>query len=69
MAGETKRALLLSGSIGMGHDVMAEACRLSLDARGWSTELMDVLQGVVICAVALADAKLRNVVISAVKKA
>lgn len=44
MAGDTKRALLLSGSIGMGHDVMAEACRLSLDARGWSTELMDGLR-------------------------
>lgn len=44
MAGEAKRALLLSGSIGMGHDVMAEACRLSLDARGWTTGLMDGLR-------------------------
>jgi UDP-N-acetylglucosamine:LPS N-acetylglucosamine transferase len=44
MAGEAKRALLLSGSIGMGHDVMAEACQLSLTNRGWSTELMDGLR-------------------------
>jgi len=39
-----RQALLLSGSIGMGHDVMAEACAGSLQQRGWSTETMDGLR-------------------------
>ena len=37
-------ALLLSGSLGMGHDVMAEACATSLQARGWSTDIADSLR-------------------------
>lgn len=36
-------ALLLSGSIGMGHDVMAEACDRSLKRRGWSTFTLDAM--------------------------
>jgi UDP-N-acetylglucosamine:LPS N-acetylglucosamine transferase len=40
----SSRALLLSGSLGMGHDVMAEACAVSLRARGWSTETMNSLE-------------------------
>jgi UDP-N-acetylglucosamine:LPS N-acetylglucosamine transferase len=39
-----RQALLLSGSIGMGHDVMAEACADSLRHRDWSTETMDGLR-------------------------
>lgn len=39
-----RRALLLSGSLGMGHDVMAEACADSLRSRGWSTELLDSMR-------------------------
>jgi processive 1,2-diacylglycerol beta-glucosyltransferase len=39
-----KRALLLSGSIGMGHDVMAQASATSLEARGWSTRTMDAMR-------------------------
>jgi len=38
------RALLLSGSLGMGHDVMAEACAGSLHRRGWQTETLDSLR-------------------------
>jgi len=38
------RALLLSGSIGMGHDVMAEACAVSLRERGWQTNTLDSMQ-------------------------
>jgi UDP-N-acetylglucosamine:LPS N-acetylglucosamine transferase len=36
-------ALLLSGSLGMGHDVMAEACAVSLDRRGWTSDTMNSL--------------------------
>jgi processive 1,2-diacylglycerol beta-glucosyltransferase len=36
-------ALLLSGSIGMGHDVMARACSTSLERRGWSTLTLDAM--------------------------
>jgi processive 1,2-diacylglycerol beta-glucosyltransferase len=39
-----RRALLLSGSIGMGHDVMAQACAGSLEARGWSTLTLDAMR-------------------------
>ncbi|HJQ00670.1 MAG TPA: hypothetical protein VJ851_03635 [Jatrophihabitans sp.] len=39
----TPHALLLSGSLGMGHDVMAEACAVSLARRGWTTETMNSL--------------------------
>jgi processive 1,2-diacylglycerol beta-glucosyltransferase len=34
-------ALLLSGSLGQGHDVMAAACADSLRARGWTTSTAD----------------------------
>jgi UDP-N-acetylglucosamine:LPS N-acetylglucosamine transferase len=37
-------ALLVSGSIGMGHDVMAEACAASLESRGWTTETVDSIR-------------------------
>jgi processive 1,2-diacylglycerol beta-glucosyltransferase len=36
-------ALLLSGSLGQGHDVMAAACADSLHDRGWSTATVDVM--------------------------
>ena len=31
-----KTAVLLSGSLGMGHDVLAQACVTSLAEAGWS---------------------------------
>ena len=37
-------ALLVSGSIGMGHDVMAEACAQSLQTRGWTTDMVDSMR-------------------------
>ncbi len=40
----TPSALLLSGSIGMGHDVMAEAAAVSLRRRGWTTEITDSIR-------------------------
>jgi processive 1,2-diacylglycerol beta-glucosyltransferase len=40
----TRNALLLSGSIGMGHDVLAEACTASLQSRGWSTQTLDAMK-------------------------
>jgi processive 1,2-diacylglycerol beta-glucosyltransferase len=40
----TRKALLLSGSLGMGHDVAAEACAASLRAHGWSTETLDSMR-------------------------
>jgi processive 1,2-diacylglycerol beta-glucosyltransferase len=39
-----RNALLLSGSLGMGHDVMAQACAHSLEARGWSTLTLDAMR-------------------------
>jgi processive 1,2-diacylglycerol beta-glucosyltransferase len=39
-----KNALLLSGSLGMGHDVMAKACADSLESRGWSTRTLDAMR-------------------------
>src|SRR5260370_6183828 len=39
-----RKALLLSGSLGMGHDVMAQACADSLQARGWSTLTLDAMR-------------------------
>lgn len=35
------RAVLLSGSIGSGHDTLAAACAGSLEARGWHTDTLD----------------------------
>jgi UDP-N-acetylglucosamine:LPS N-acetylglucosamine transferase len=37
------RAVLLSGSLGMGHDVVAEACASSLSDLGWSSETLDAM--------------------------
>jgi processive 1,2-diacylglycerol beta-glucosyltransferase len=39
-----RKALLVSGSIGMGHDQLAEACAASLAAYGWSTRTVDAMQ-------------------------
>src|SRR5260370_36640235 len=39
-----RKALLLTGSLGMGHDVVAEACATSLAAYGWSTEALDAMR-------------------------
>jgi processive 1,2-diacylglycerol beta-glucosyltransferase len=44
MISAVPRALLLSGSLGMGHDVMAEACAGSLHRRGWTTDTMNSLR-------------------------
>jgi processive 1,2-diacylglycerol beta-glucosyltransferase len=39
-----RRALLLSGSIGMGHAMLAEACADALEADGWSTRTVDLMR-------------------------
>jgi len=39
-----RNALLLSGSLGLGHDVVAEACAASLGADGWSTQTLDAMR-------------------------
>ena len=39
-----RSAVLLSGSLGMGHDVMAEACATTLGAYGWSTQTLDAMR-------------------------
>ncbi len=39
-----RRALLLSGSIGAGHDVLAGACATVLGAQGWSTATLDAMR-------------------------
>jgi processive 1,2-diacylglycerol beta-glucosyltransferase len=44
MTERAPRALLLSGSLGMGHDVLAQACATSLAARGWSTATLDSMR-------------------------
>lgn len=41
--GARRDALLLSASIGMGHDMMAGACQRSLARRGWSTLTLDAM--------------------------
>ena len=38
------RALLVSGSIGMGHEVLAGACADVLRAQGWSTHTLDAMR-------------------------
>lgn len=38
------RALLLSGSLGTGHEVHARACERSLARRGWDTEVLDAME-------------------------
>ncbi|HET9732831.1 MAG TPA: hypothetical protein VFP54_09175 [Acidimicrobiales bacterium] len=42
-AGGVSRALILSGSIGMGHDVVAEGCASALAALGVSSEIVDCM--------------------------
>ena len=39
-----RSALLLSGSIGMGHDAIAAACASSLESQGWSTVTVDAMK-------------------------
>ena len=39
-----RKALLLTGSIGMGHDQLAEACSASLSASGWSAQTLDAMR-------------------------
>jgi processive 1,2-diacylglycerol beta-glucosyltransferase len=39
-----RSALLLSGSIGMGHDALAAACAASLESQGWTTATLDALK-------------------------
>src|SRR5260370_14101623 len=39
-----RKALLLSGSLGMGHDVMAQACADSLQGRGVSAIMRDAMR-------------------------
>jgi len=41
-AGRT--AVLLSGSIGMGHDALASACASSLESQGWTTSTLDAIK-------------------------
>jgi len=43
MSGQ-RSALLLSGSIGMGHDALAAACCSSLESQGWHTETLDAMK-------------------------
>jgi len=37
-------ALLLSGSIGMGHETLADACAAKLESDGWSTQTLDLMR-------------------------
>jgi len=39
-----KRALLVSGSLGAGHEMYARACAMSLADRGWTTDTLDAMQ-------------------------
>jgi UDP-N-acetylglucosamine:LPS N-acetylglucosamine transferase len=39
-----KRVVLLSGSLGMGHDALATTCVTSLRASGWSAETLDAMR-------------------------
>jgi processive 1,2-diacylglycerol beta-glucosyltransferase len=39
-----RRAVLLSGSIGMGHDQLALACTTTLEADGWSARTLDLMK-------------------------
>ncbi len=39
-----RTALLLSGSIGMGHDALAAACTASLESQGWTTSTLDAMK-------------------------
>ena len=39
-----RRAVMLSGSIGFGHDALAQACSTVLAAEGWSTHSLDLMR-------------------------
>jgi processive 1,2-diacylglycerol beta-glucosyltransferase len=39
-----RRALLLSGSLGGGHEMHARVCERVLDQRGWATEILDAMR-------------------------
>jgi processive 1,2-diacylglycerol beta-glucosyltransferase len=39
-----RAALLLSGSIGMGHDVLAAACSVALESQEWTTSTLDSIR-------------------------
>jgi processive 1,2-diacylglycerol beta-glucosyltransferase len=39
-----RSALLLSGSIGMGHDALADACTSFLQSQGWTTSTLDAMR-------------------------
>jgi processive 1,2-diacylglycerol beta-glucosyltransferase len=39
----TRRAVMLSGSIGFGHDQLAEACGTILESEGWTTHRLDLM--------------------------
>lgn len=42
--GGAAKALLVSGALGMGHEVTAQACARSLESRGWSTRTVDAMR-------------------------
>jgi len=39
-----RTAVLLSGSIGMGHDALATACATWLESQGWTTSTLDAMK-------------------------
>src|SRR5215472_433039 len=41
---DRRSALLLSGSIGMGHDALAAACASTLESQGWQTRTLDAMK-------------------------
>jgi processive 1,2-diacylglycerol beta-glucosyltransferase len=43
-SGRHRNALLVSGSIGMGHDALAAACAVSLERRGYRTHTLDAMR-------------------------
>ncbi len=44
MPADARRAVLLSGSIGAGHDQLALACARTLESDGWSTDTLDLMR-------------------------
>jgi processive 1,2-diacylglycerol beta-glucosyltransferase len=41
---DRRSALMLSGSIGMGHDALAAACAGTLESQGWQTSTLDAMR-------------------------
>jgi len=39
-----RTALLVSGSIGMGHDALAAACAVTLERQGYRTDTLDAMR-------------------------